>query len=548
MASDIEPGAQGDSPPGRDGTSTALLRRRTSRRAVLAGGIAAAGVAGAYAAMGDRLRLFGDSGPTLAAVRADTNAIAKESVKINHLLRRAGFGVTREEYEHFQALGLQTTIEELLAYNAIDDTEAKTLANAANESGNNRVAPVSGWLTRMANTKRPLQEKITLFWHGLLTSQISVVRDQQAMLDQNEYLRDHALDNFPAILKGISMDPAMMIYLNVDNSNRAAPNENYARELMELFALGVGNFSEKDVREAARAFTGWQIPRERGMNPGQFSLGTPAFRPQRFDNGQKTFLGKTGNFRPEDIVDIIVEQPASAEYIVRRLFTFFVYPEPSGADLKPFAEVYTKNGKSIRSVVEAIFRSDVFYSPKAYRALVKSPVEYAVSAIKAVNGQARTADLAAGGGPRIGGTVGGMGQVLFEPPNVAGWPGNAAWLNASTLFARLNFINGVTGGGPQQRNNNNRQPIPAAGMPGTVQAQPAQPRNPQPAPAAPAFETGTATQALAHYLPLALDDNVSPEARQVLLDYAGGADVTLSAEQLRGLVYLVLGSPQFHLS
>jgi uncharacterized protein (DUF1800 family) len=385
----------------------------------------------------------------------------------------------------------------------------------------------------MATTKRPLQEKMTLFWHGLLTSQISVVRDPGAMLTQIDFFRQHALDRFPDILKGVSKDPAMMVYLNVENSARAAPNENYARELMELFALGVGNFSEKDVREAARAFTGWQIQRQRGPNPGQIDIMEPVFRPQRYDNGAKTFFGKTGNFGPDDIVDIVVEQPASAKYIVGRLFSFFVYPDPSEADLKPFVEAYTSNGKSIRAVVEALLKSDVFYSPKAYRALVKSPVEFAVGAIKAVNGQARTAELTtAGQGPRFGGAVGAMGQQLYEPPNVAGWPGNAAWLNASTMFARLNFVNGITGGGPQQRQQRPNAPANAAPVNG----------------AASGFETGTAAQALDHYLPLALDDNVSDDTRRVLLDYAGAPDAQLSTEQLRGLVYLILGSPQFHLS
>jgi uncharacterized protein (DUF1800 family) len=182
-------------------------------------------------------------------------------------------------------------------------------------------------------------------------------------------------------------------------------------------------------------------------------------------------------------------------------------------------------------VVEALFKSDVFYSPRAYRAIVKSPVEFAVGAIKATNGQQRAAELtSAGGPPRLGGVFGTMGQTLFEPPNVAGWPGNDAWLNASTLFARVNFVNAITGGAPQQRQRPNAAPATA------------------PAASSGAFETGTASQALAHFLPLALDDNIAPEARQVLLDYAGGPDAQLSTEQLRGLVYLVLGSPQFQLS
>src|SRR3954447_20213169 len=239
------------------------LRRRASRRAVLAGGVSAAGVAGAYAALGDPLALFGSSGSDGTvnhAIRGDTGAISQESVRINHLLRRTGFGVTRVEYDRYQSMGLQATLDELLNYDRIDDSEAVASMEKAG-AGIGLVPTVTSWLTRMAMTKRPLQEKMTLFWHGLLTSQISVVVDRDAMEAQVDLYRQHALDTFPAILKAVWRDRAMMTYLNIEGSERNAPNENYARELMELFALGVGNFSEKDVREAARAFTGWHVPR-----------------------------------------------------------------------------------------------------------------------------------------------------------------------------------------------------------------------------------------------------------------------------------------------
>jgi uncharacterized protein (DUF1800 family) len=376
----------------------------------------------------------------------------------------------------------------------------------------------------MANTKRPLPEKMTLFWHGLLTSQLSVVRDPEAMLVQNHLFRDHAFDTFPSILRGITADPAMMVYLNVDGSNRTSPNENYARELMELFALGEGNYSEQDVREAARAFTGWQIPKQL-MPGGTLNIGEPAFRPPRFDGGSKTFLGKTGNFRPEDIVNIIAEQPAAGAYITRRLFSFFVDPDPDERALKPFVAEYEKSGGNIGSVVEAMLRSDVFYSPRAYRSIVKSPLEYSIGALKALGMQANAAILVAGGGPRGGGALGNMGQIPFEPPNVAGWPGNGSWLNSATIFARLNFLNLMTSGNLGRQGQAARTPAPSAALP-----------------------TGTTAQALERFLPLLLDDNLSPEARQVLLDYSGGPGATLSPNQLRGLAYLVLGSPQFHLS
>src|SRR5262245_46556325 len=201
-------------------------------------------------------------------------------------------------------MGLDATTAELLDYESVNDDEAVALANQVQIDAAARAAAPLWWLVRIANTKRPLQEKMTFFWHGLLTSQISVVRDPLAMVAQNEFFRSHAMDSFPTILRGISQDAAMMVYLDVDGSQKEAPNENYARELMELFSLGIGNYTEDDVRAAARAFTGWQVPRNR-INGAQALL-EPVFRPQRFDDGQKTFLGRTGNLQPDDIIDAIV--------------------------------------------------------------------------------------------------------------------------------------------------------------------------------------------------------------------------------------------------
>jgi uncharacterized protein (DUF1800 family) len=263
------------------------------------------------------------------------------------------------------------------------------------------------------------------------------------------------------------------------------------------------------------------------MAGGTLKIGEPVLRQPRFDGGSKTFLGKTGAYRPDDIVDIIAEQPAAAAYIVRRLFSFFVYPDPDEKALKPFVTEYDKSGGSIGAVVQSMLRSDVFYSPRAYRAIIKSPVEYAIGALKALGLQANAPQLVAGLGAR-GGVLANMGQIPMEPPNVAGWPGNEAWLNSATMFARLNLINLVTSGNMSQRR---------------PQAQ--QSRNQGPVTSMPLGSTG---QSLEYLLPLVLDDNLSDESRQVLADYGGGLDSTLSPNQLRGLAYLVLASPQFHLS
>jgi uncharacterized protein (DUF1800 family) len=354
------------------------------------------------------------------------------------------------------------------------------------------------------------------------------------MVTQNEFYRSHATDTFPNILRGVTKDRAMMVYLDVDGSNRRAPNENYARELMELFSLGIGNYTETDVREGARAFTGWRVPKTR-IDQGTFTLDEPVFYAQLFDNGTKTFLGKTGNFKAEDVVDIIVDQPASASYLVRRLFAYFIFPEPTAGDIAPFVDVYQKNNRGTGAVVEAMLRSDVFYSPKAYRALVKSPVEYAVGAIKALGLQSTSGQLLQQAGlGRGGGYLTDMGQIPFEPPNVAGWPGGAHWLNSATIFARLNFLNVLTGGAAlAQQPRRDGAPNGARQQPGRAVSPPT------------AAGLGTASQAIDYYLPLVLDDNVPDEARSVFTDYAGAQ---FSPEQQRGLAYLILGSPQFHLS
>lgn len=496
--------------------STRLLNRRS----LLGGSMAAASVAVAYAALGDKLDLLG--GRPGSDTSSETAPLKSEQVKISHLLRRASFGVTSEEFQHYQSIGLDATIDELLNFRNVDDSAAEALANAVSIES----SPLTGlslrWLTRMANTKRPLQEKMTLFWHGHLTSQFSVVRDPAAMQRQNDLFRTMAMDRFPAILKAMTRDSAMSVYLDIAGSSRRAPNENYARELMELFALGVDNFTEQDVREAARAFTGWQVPRTRGTG-NTIILQEPMFQAARFDPGVKTVLGQQGTFDADDIVDIVVQQPASATFIVGKLFSFFVYPNPEPETLRPFVETYLRSEMSIGATVEALFRSEVMHSPRAYRAIVRSPVEYIVAAVKALGGTESVAQTLGQGRGRQ--TLSSLGQTLFEPPNVAGWPGGHTWLNSATMFARLNALNFLTGG-----------------------SQPVQGRRTSSQPAANGQDLGTASQALSHYLPMLLDDNVPDEARQLMLDYAGGPDARLTPDRLRGLVYLILASPQFHLA
>jgi uncharacterized protein (DUF1800 family) len=245
------------------------------------------------------------------------------------------------------------------------------------------------------------------------------------MVDQNNLFRANALGNIRELTLKVSQDPAMLRYLDNSQNIKAHPNENYARELMELFTLGIGNYSETDVRESARAFTGWSFDRDY------------AFRdfPARHDDGSKTFLGQTGNFTGHDIVEIIFAQPAAARWFAKGLLNFFVYNDPEPALIDAVAALIRKNDFNLQPVMSTVMHSNVFFSDRAYRALVKSPVQFVAGSYQLFG--VRNSDVAALGALRR------MGQILFYPPNVKGWDGGAAWLNSQTMLTRENFASGL---------------------------------------------------------------------------------------------------------
>jgi hypothetical protein len=434
-----------------------------------------------------------------------------EPTRIAHLLRRAGFGASPAELAEFRVLGLAKTVDRLIDDgSAPDDVEEKLRLFSFDPT---RLVDIQReWVVRMVWSSRPLVEKMTLFWHGLLTSANAKVGRPPLMRAQNAFFREHAFGDYGTILKGISKDPAMMLWLDTHNSRRAHPNENYARELLELFSMGVGHYGEEDVREAARAFTGWTVNRE----------GEPVFDRRQFDPGPKSFLGATVT-TPEELIDAVVAHPATGRFVAGKLFGFFAYPGADADTLEPFADVFRRTGGSIRAVVRAILTSDVFYSPRAYRARLKSPVEYAVGALRALgvptDGRGVVERLTR------------MGQQLYNPPNVAGWPGGRAWLNSGTWIERLNFANGVTalrGAGP----------LASFDLPRHLE------------------EHGLrrADEVVEHFLGLLVDGRTTAAARRVLHDYLGvppetdlTADRRLLGERVRGLVYLVMAMPEYQL-
>lgn len=512
--------------------------RQIDRRALMValGGLAAGGaatIAGAYALSGRSAPASeGEAAPSPSGVEG-SGAPAQPSSAIladnrrwaAHLLRRAAFGGTRSEIDEFAALSREEAVSRLVDYDRVDNAALEGRLAAANygiaSATTIRKDGVPWWLARMTYTARPLEERLTFLWHGMLTTQVSQIGGTRAhwMIVQNQTYREHAAGRYDDLLHAAAKDPAMMVYLNTAESTKEHPNENFARELMELFSMGPGNYTEEDVREAARAFTGWgfTVPRQelRGLDEDarrEFMVTyVPSFQlnPRRHDFGTKTFLGETGPFDGTDIIDIILRQPATGEFVCRRLFREFVHPYPTDEELAPLVEVWEREGHNIREVVRAIFLSDAFAADAAYRAIVRGPVALVV-------GLARQLEADTDFRLRSLRGLATTGQVPFEPPNVGGWPGGPAWLSSGALFARANLVDALLFG--------------------------------QRAIGAPALEhLSSPSEMVDAAIDLLLDGYVEPGVRDLLRAYAEQESDRPPGEVARGIAYLVAMSPQYQL-
>jgi uncharacterized protein (DUF1800 family) len=349
-----------------------------------------------------------------------------------HLYRRAAFGGSLTELRDAVKQGLPATLDRLFQSDAAAEDRYQFLTTYGKRvADQNNATQLRGWwLYCMLNTLQPAREKMTLFWHNHFCSSIAKVQRTTMMFNQNRLLRENALGKFQPFLLGVSKDPAMLIYLDSNSNIKGKPNENYAREIMELFSLGVGNYTEKDIREAARAFTGWHTDGE------NFD-----FNKNFHDFGEKTVLGQRGDWDGGDVVRILLEQEACAQYLCRKLYRFYVSEtdEPPAAFLEPLAAALRKSDYDIGALVKTMLRSRHFFSDYAYRQRIKSPVEYILTAVKAV-GQGFVSPQS------LVSKTDAMGQQLFAPPNVKGWPGGQNWLNTATLLARHNFAQALSAG------------------------------------------------------------------------------------------------------
>ena len=360
------------------------------------------------------------------------------------LLSRTGFGAPPAQVAALAPLEREAAVDRILAGSRtepasapppwtaepllhpprkqLSEEEKKALRDTETRRG---LALRGWWLQEMATTPSPVTEKLTLFWHGHFVSGQSKVKSAQLMYRQNALLRREALGNFATLLHDIARDPAMLRYLDTAGSRKGEANENFAREVMELFTLGEGHYSEQDIREAARAFTGWQL------DPAS---GEPVFRPRRHDDGAKTVLGRSGTLDGDAVLDTLLAQPATARFITRKLWLYLVSPTPDEATVNRLAAGFDRDYQ-LKPLLRALLLTPAFWQSSGQQ--VKSPVELTIGTVVTFGATVPDWQALAQFNRR-------MGQDLFDPPNVRGWPGGDAWINSDSLLLRKQFLDSLT--------------------------------------------------------------------------------------------------------
>jgi uncharacterized protein (DUF1800 family) len=451
--------------------------------------------------------------------------------KVGHLYRRAAFGATWAETQAALKDGPTKAIDRLLAGGAGQeefDRETALIPRSTSRANNGRQAR-EWWLYRILYGKHPLREKITLFWHNHFATSNGKVNNAAYMLGQNDLMRRHALGNFRALLQDMSKDPAMLVWLDTNLSKKGMPNENYARELMELFSLGIGNYTEGDIREAARAFTGWSI-----------DSGKAVFKPTEHDDTPKTVFGKSGKYQGSDIVNLCLDKPSAPYFICGKLFRFLVSETiPATHELlEPLAEDFRRSDYDFGALVSRMLRSNLFFSEQAYRSRVKAPVDFVLGIAWALEAheveptpERKRTSLKMS---VLADVLESLGQNLLYPPSVKGWDGGRTWLNGQTLLYRQNLALAMTST-TDPRFGRSADPLWIA-----------EKHSPQPGP-----------EQVEFFLKLFLQGDVPGEAKANLLQYQEKArsqrvpvfwtDRDAADHRVRTLCHLVLTLPEYQL-
>ena len=491
-----------------------------------------------------------------------------------HLLNRAGFGGNPDEITAFHKRGRIGAVDHLLTFSdestvfprpawadadkreqlgsyvkdrreleAIKDPQERAkkrqqLQRERRRSQRQDTSVMVGWwLNRLYHTAHPLREKMTLFWHGHFATSLQKVKAPRLMLEQNETFRANAIGSFRHLSKAICMDPAMMLYLDTNQNRKGKPNENFARELFELFTLGEGNYTEHDIKEAARAFTGYSLNRR---------TGTARLNPRQHDHGIKTVLAKTDRFKGEDIVDLALAQPACAEFMVIKLWEFFAYESPNNDLIQSLAEQLRNDDYQIRPLLRAIFLSAAFYDPKkAIRTQIKSPVQFLVQMVRQLEIKELPLNVATT-------TLSTLGQALFYPPNVAGWEGGKAWINTNTLLSRYNIAGLIAKGvrDPQHARSvmkgGDKRMMMATGRRDPAMRKFRGPNYKQLAPNTLRLDPPKLVEALTHRL---FHDSLEAKHRQSFDDYATSKQGREFTDiEVAELLHLMMSTPNFQLT
>jgi uncharacterized protein (DUF1800 family) len=400
------------------------------------------------------VRLLGGSMQQIAAPRTALSTdwispLGAESARVMQLLRRTSFGYTPAQLDVALSDGFSKTIDRLIE---TKPAEPPALAAANTPGGRFPIAQLQQWwIDHMLTTSTPFAERMTLFWHGHFTSDYRKAADDTFMYWQNLTWRRMAMTDLRSMLMQVTIDPAMLRYLDLATSTGQSPNENYSRELMELFTMGAGNFTEDDVRESAKALAGWQLPQpdsyatvvvDKKNNvtrrlPVYSDPKTGVFNSRRAYKGSVTYLGKTAQLDTQAVIDRILAQPATAQYLANKVVQHFVTARPNATYVKNLGDSFRRSKYDMKALMRAVFTSPEFSAAPSYRSLVKGPTEFMVHTARAL-GLSTPSKL-------IAGAASGMGQTLFDPPDVNGWPTNEAWVSSTTVVGRVNFVTAALG-------------------------------------------------------------------------------------------------------
>ncbi len=417
-------------------------RRGITRRQALAAALATGVGVGAVRLLGGSMQKLAH--PTTASGSDWVSPLGSESARVMHLLRRATLGYTPAQLETALSDGFAKTVDRLIESKP---AEPPSLAAANTPGGRFAVTQLQQWwIDHMLSTPTPFAERMTLFWHGHFTSDYRKAANDTFMYWQNLTWRRMGMGNLRSMLMEVTTDPAMLRYLDLATSTGQNPNENYSRELMELFTMGPGNYSEQDVRESAKALAGWVLPQADSIAtvvvdpttkvtrklPVYSSQKAGVFSARRSYKGSVTYLGRTGSLDTQGVLDRILAQPATATFIADKVARHFVAAAPDAGYVKSLGDAFRKSGYDLKTLMRMVFTSPEFVAASAYRTLVKTPAEFMVHGARALGATGLSKTIATAGS--------GMGQTLFDPPDVSGWPNNESWISSNTVVERVNYV------------------------------------------------------------------------------------------------------------